>query len=215
MQTHNKNRLGRGENNEYYFSYNQKSLTFPRNIFHSPKLRATKALAKELPDESFVLDAGCGAGYVSVGLAPRLNLIGVDIEKEAIQFCQKNRKGKFLQANLSKLPFQDNTFELIIFTNTIEHLEYPEEVLKELRRVLKPGGKLLVSTENCSSLLWVILENTWYRFFGGPCKPFLKEVHPQRYTPKSLENQLEKFFKIVSFKKAIFDMELLVVGEKI
>src|SRR5437762_14053093 len=94
-------RLGRGAKGEYYFAYNAKSLTFPRNLFHSPKLRITKELASQLPDGASVLDAGCGAGYVSQGLSTKLKLTGVDIEKEAIEFCKVTRRGRFLRADLA------------------------------------------------------------------------------------------------------------------
>lgn len=209
-----KKRLGRGEKDEYYLDYNAKSLTFPRNIFHAPKLKIAARLAAGLPAGARVLDAGCGAGYVSNGLAPRLELTGVDIEAEAVAFCKKHCQGEYLQADLSKLSFAENTFDLIFFTNTIEHLEYPHPILAELARVLKPGGTLLVSTENCANIFWVFLEHTWYRCFGGPCKPYLREVHPQRYTPRCLTGQLEQYFHIKQLIKAVLGMELIAVVTK-
>lgn len=208
-------RLGRGAQGEYYMDYVANGLTFPRNIFNSPKVKTAAFLASQLPDNHHVLDAGCGSGYVSEGMAARLNLTGVDIEQASVDFCRKNRKGKFVQSNLEALPFKDSTFDLIIFTNTIEHLEDPFPVLKELKRVLKPKSKIFVTTENCDNFFWVMLEHTWYRFFGGPCKPFLKEVHPQRYTPKMLEEHLSKYFVVESLRQKILGMELLAVGSKL
>ncbi len=211
----NKNtRLGRGAEGEYYMEYVSGGLTFPRNIFNAPKLKMAAYLASKLPDKAKVLDAGCGAGYVSDGLAGRLELTGIDIEKAAIDFCKKHRKGKFLVANLEKLPFRKDYFDLIIFTNTIEHLEDPGITLSELKRVLKPNGKLFVTTENCSNIFWLILEQTWYRVFGGPCKPFLHEVHPQRYTPSLLRKHLSDYFKIEKISTAILGMEFLAVVKK-
>lgn len=207
-------RLGRGAEGKYYMDYVAKGLTFPRNIFNSPKIKIAANLALKLTKGAVVLDAGCGAGYVSEGMAPRVKLIGVDIEKEAVEFCQKNRKGKFLQADLESLPFKNNYFDLIIFTNTIEHLENPHPILSELTRVLKPGGKLYVTTENCNNFFWLLLEQTWFRFFGGPCKPYLCQVHPQRYTPKMLQDHLSQHLKVESMVKAILGMELLAVAKK-
>lgn len=214
MATMKQKRLGRGAEGQYYMEYVSGGLTFPRNIFNAPKLKMAARLASKLPDKAKVLDAGCGAGYVSSGLAGRLDLTGVDIEKAAIKFCQKNRQGKFLIANLEKLPFKNNYFDLVIFTNTIEHLEDPSLSLSELKRVLKPNGKLFVTTENCSNIFWLILEQTWYRIFGGPCKPFLKEVHPQRYTPQLLRKHLTTYFKIEKISTAILGMEFLAVVKK-
>jgi ubiquinone/menaquinone biosynthesis C-methylase UbiE len=194
--------------------YNAESLVFPRNIFHAPKLRTAASLAAALPDHARVLDAGCSTGYVSQGLAPRLLLIGVDIEDEAVAFCRSRRQGEFIQARLETLPFPDNHFPLILFTNTIEHLEDPHPALAELARVLQPQGRILITTENCANLFWLLLEQTWYRVFGGPCKPYLHEVHPQRYTPTLLREHLSAHFQIERMTKAVLGMELLVVAGK-
>jgi SAM-dependent methyltransferase len=207
-------RLGRGAEGEYYLQYNAESMTFPRNVFHQPKLKAVKQLAAALPDGARVLDAGCSTGYVSSGLYPRLKLTGVDIEKEAVAFCRARRQGEFIEADLSKLPFSGQAFDLILFTNTIEHLEDPHPILNELTRVLKPGGKMLITTENCANVFWLILEQTWYRVFGGPCKPYMHEVHPQRYTPKLLRRHVDAHLPVVSLQRAMLGMELVLIAEK-
>ncbi|MBN1595498.1 class I SAM-dependent methyltransferase [candidate division FCPU426 bacterium] len=200
--------------NAYYLEYNAKSLSFPRNLFHAPKLKAAGRLAAALPAGARVLDAGCGSGYVSNGLASRLELVGVDIEEEAVAFCRQHRQGTFIRADLQKLPFDPDTFDLILFTNTIEHLYDPHPVLAELARILKPGGKLLVSTENCANVGWILLEQTWYRFFGGPCKPYLSAVHPQRYTAGLLQAHLDSHFTVEQIDKAVGGMELIAVACK-
>jgi SAM-dependent methyltransferase len=213
-QNERRRRLGRGATGEYYLQYNAESLSFPRNIFHQPKLKTTAALAAALPDGACVLDAGCSTGYVSLSLAPRLQLTGVDIEAEAVAFCRAHRQGKFLQADLAALPFCDDTFDLVLFTNTIEHLEDPHPILAELARVLKPAGRILVTTENCANLFWLLLEQTWYRVFGGPCKPYRHDVHPQRYTPESLRRDVSRHLPVASLLEAMLGMELILVAEK-
>lgn len=209
-----KQRMGRGANDEYYLDYIKGSLTFPRNIFHAPKLRTAKNLAAALPNGAQVLDAGCGAGIVSAGMAPRLKLTGVDIEEASIDYCKKNRPGEFICSPLESMPFPDDHFDLILFTNAIEHLEDPHPALQELTRVLKPGGTLFITTENCANIFWLILEQTWYRFFGGPCKPYKPEVHPQRYTPAMLRRHLVAHLKVKQLSQAMFGMELLVMATK-
>ncbi len=51
-----------------------------------------------------------------------------------------------------RLPFKDTTFDLVIATEVIEHVLYPGRMLDEVRRVLRPGGRLLISTPNVASL---------------------------------------------------------------
>lgn len=212
--TDNTQRMGRGANDEYYLDYIKGSLTFPRNIFHAPKLKTAARLAVALPAGAAVLDAGCGAGIVSAGMGPRVKLTGVDIEAESINYCQNCREGEFICSPLETLPFSDNHFDLILFTNAIEHLADTHPVLKELTRVLKPGGKIFITTENCANIFWLFLEQTWYRFFGGPCKPYMPEVHPQRFTPKSLRRDIEQHLKIEKLIRAMLGMELMVIATK-
>jgi 2-polyprenyl-3-methyl-5-hydroxy-6-metoxy-1,4-benzoquinol methylase len=207
-------RLGRGANQEYYLEYNAQSLSFPRNIFHAPKFEWAKRLAESLPGRSRVLDAGCGAGLVSAPLTAEHQVTGVDIEDEAIAYCRKSYPGTYLIAPLQQLPFPDEHFDLIFFTNTIEHLAEPSPILGELQRVLALQGKMLVTTENCANLFWLFLEQTWYRFFGGPCKPYQKEVHPQRYTPQLLRDHLQPYFNIERMEERVLGMELVVIAKK-
>jgi predicted SAM-dependent methyltransferase len=59
-----------------------------------------------------------------------------------------------LQADILTLPFEDNSFDYILFLDVIEHLFYPEQLIavKELKRVLKPGGKIILSVPNLAHL---------------------------------------------------------------
>jgi SAM-dependent methyltransferase len=100
-----------------------------------------------------VLDASCGVGYglqiLSEGGAAAVT--GVDVSAEAIG-AAKARFGEFaaelVQADLRKLPFEDDSFDVVISFETIEHVEEPEKALAELDRVLGPEGVLVISSPN-------------------------------------------------------------------
>ena len=62
--------------------------------------------------------------------------------------CEKKAAGVELIATVYALPFRDNEFPVIVCTGLLEHLERPADAIKELHRVLKPGGKLLVSASS-------------------------------------------------------------------
>src|SRR4051812_42864586 len=166
----------------YYLDYLAKAFTFPRTILQVPKQDWVVRKIGELPRGSKVLDAGCGAGLVSRPLLKNYRVTGVDNQTNAVEFCRKMAADHakteqiftptYMKGDLLKLPFPDNSFDAAIFLNVIEHLEDPRPMVRELTRVLKPGGRLLVTTENCDSRLWVLAEHTWYRFFGGNCKPY-------------------------------------------
>ncbi|MEM7819945.1 MAG: class I SAM-dependent methyltransferase [Candidatus Aenigmatarchaeota archaeon] len=91
-----------------------------------------------------ILDAGCSVGNF-ISIDPK-HIIGIDIDRRCLDICRK-RGFKVLYSNLNhKLPFKDNTFDLIRCWQVIEHLPNPEFTFKEFKRILKPGGKLIVMT---------------------------------------------------------------------
>jgi len=108
--------------------------------------------AKELVKDMIVLDVACGEGYGSSILAETAKkVIGVDISKEAIN--QANRKYRkenlsFEVMDVENLTFSNDYFDAVVSFETIEHLERPYKFLKEVKRVLKPGGMFIVSTPN-------------------------------------------------------------------
>ncbi|MBN3894228.1 MAG: methyltransferase domain-containing protein [Nostoc sp. NOS(2021)] len=96
-----------------------------------------------------LLDCGCGPGAIALGLAKAIapgTLTGIDTEASQIQiaaesaFTQAVSNANFLEGNIYALPFPDNTFDAIFSHALFEHLQEPVQALRELQRVLKPGG---------------------------------------------------------------------------
>ena len=90
----------------------------------------------------------------------------------------------------------------------------PAPAVAEIARVLRPGGLALVTTPNCGSLFWVLIENTWHRFFGGPCKPYSRDVHPSRFTRRSLQELLGQWLDVESVDTVWFGLILTAAGRK-
>ena len=86
------------------------------------------------------LDVGCGIGDM---LAFRKNTIGVDINPLLLEFCRQNGHNVF-QMDSDKLPFMDGKFDSVLLDNVLEHIEEPNSLLLEIKRVLKKGGKFVV-----------------------------------------------------------------------
>ncbi len=94
-----------------------------------------------------VLDAGCGSGRVfQHRLAGRTRrVLGIDVTDEP--HGNENIDGA-AKGNLAALPLRDASFDLIVMSHVAEHLTEPEAVFRELARVLRPGGRLLLLTPN-------------------------------------------------------------------
>ena len=104
----------------------------------------------EIKPETEIFDMGCGTGHVLGFLKERgcISLCGGDISQVAINKAKKNYKGinfEVIEAE-GKLPYKRNSFDLVFLVEVLEHVIDTEEMLKEVKRVLKPGGYLLVTT---------------------------------------------------------------------
>jgi SAM-dependent methyltransferase len=123
-----------------------------RERFYAPAFRGMYDRLQDTIDSyvqagDIVLDAGCGSGRVfQHRLAGRVRrVIGVDVTDEPRG--NENIDGA-AKADLRSLPFRDETFDMIVMSHVAEHLTEPETVFRELARVLRPGGRLLVLTPN-------------------------------------------------------------------
>ncbi|HEL5401424.1 class I SAM-dependent methyltransferase [Stenotrophomonas maltophilia] len=99
-----------------------------------------------------VLDVACGEGYGSRILSNAASsVVGVDISAEAVAHAQgKYARGslEFVEASAASLPLPDDSFDVVVSFETIEHHDQHEEMLSEIRRVLRPGGLLVLSSPN-------------------------------------------------------------------
>lgn len=110
-----------------------------------------------------LLDCGCGPGTITVGLAEAVapgQVIGVDLDAGQIEIARKvahDRGTKNLAveaASVYQLPFPDNSFDTVFSHALFEHLAEPVAGLREIRRVLKPGGLAGVASPDWSGVMF-------------------------------------------------------------
>jgi len=136
-----------------------------------------------------VLDAAAGNGAMSKRLSEMgYETFPIDIDASKFQYTKLRCK----EVDLNKdIPFEDNFFDLVVSVETIEHLENPWHFIRELHRVLRPGGQLIITTPNITSIFsrLLFLINGRYILFSN--KAF-RDGHIMPLTKWMIEGILEK-----------------------
>jgi len=107
-------------------------------------------LSKKFSVGKNVLDIACGEGYGSSQLAEvAASVVGVDISKEAVEHaraCYPKDNLEFLQGSCSKIPLPDDSVDVVVSFETIEHHNEHEDMMHEIKRVLNQEGVLIISS---------------------------------------------------------------------
>ena len=140
-----------------------------------------------------VLDVACGTGYGAPLLiaAGAKSYRGVDISPEALEIAERRYK---VSPNISFMPgdacrldgIEDGTIDLVVSFETIEHLAQPSQFLAGLRRVLAPGGVLIVSTPNRA------VRNPGGNLNSIPANPY----HLREWNTSEFTQLLRDFFRV-------------------
>lgn len=92
-----------------------------------------------------ILDVGCGTGIMLNYLAQYGQVEGVDNSREAVAFCRSRGLKNARLGNAKKMPFLDNSFDIVTAFDTLEHIKDDKVALKEFYRVLRPNGLILIT----------------------------------------------------------------------
>lgn len=96
------------------------------------------------------LDAGCGTGYGAFILseAGATSVTGVDVDRSSVRYAARRYRApnlRFARGDLEKLAFPDASFEVVVSSNALEHLAEPAAFVSALRRIIRPGGTVVIA----------------------------------------------------------------------
>jgi ubiquinone/menaquinone biosynthesis C-methylase UbiE len=150
--------------------------------WYRARLQVVKNWAHGLPRNSIGVDIGCGSGAAAqlIKSTYGLEVIGYDISPDAVI------ASKALQADVTKLPIKDSSQDFALALDVVEHIEDRSVLLREMLRILKPGGRCLI-TVPAHMWLWSIHDEHNHHF--------------RRYSKSLIKTDLQEVgFEIVSIR---------------
>lgn len=124
--------------------------------------RQAKFLSRGLPSGGSVLDVGCGRGYLLQAMANEgLETHGFEVSDTAAAGLDPRVQLR-VGNSLMDADYPDGRFDLIVLWHVFEHLPNPRETLEEIRRILKPGGRVAIAVPNFASLQARIFGPAWF-----------------------------------------------------
>lgn len=181
---------------ELYFFYNRSKRSVDLQNGGSTN-RRKEIVYQWVKNSDKILDIGCNDGSEDrIYLKDGKTVYGVDISIEAVKRARKfGVRASVLDISRDELPFPPNTFDAVIAGEIIEHLIDTDNFLEKIYRILRPGGKLVITTPNLASLgrrLMLLLgknpfiETSLKQFVGGSAPV----GHLRYFTVSTLENLL-------------------------
>jgi len=174
-----------------------------------PKGRHSVALHYLHPSETdAILDVGCSTGYFErYYLIGKVGLVrGVDVFESAIeQAKQRDGDEYYVCSNSSALPFEDETFDKILCLDTLEHVDDEHATIAEIRRVLKPGGMLVLSVPN-DFMNFADTANAWHNF-----PRFSRTWRRMRGRPPVTDEDLHRHYSSEQLKQMLVGFEVETV----
>ena len=180
-------------------------------------IKKTPWYLKYLSAKDIVLDMGCGLGQHSINISPKVKkVVAFDISSKIIEIAsrrasdEKIKNIRFEAVNAEKsFPYIDNFFSSVLCLDVLEHLKNQNLAMREIRRVLKPKGKLFLSLPN--------RETSWKKLQASVGLFYYSDYdHKREYTKGEIERLCRKYnFEVKFVRPVVLDMPLAPVFDLI
>jgi len=155
-------------------------------------LEHVKRIIRFIDKKGTVLDLGCGDCYITNIISQKSDVIGTDISQKALKLGKSIYPNlKLLTGSAISIPLKRDSVDFVTTSKIIEHLtpEDAETMLKEIKRVLKPGGKLILSTSNPLNI-WEKILHIYLKFKSE------QEEHIKEYLTEDLYQTINRHLSV-------------------
>lgn len=187
--------------NYHAFEFSPKEFGFVYKVRRRLEAKRVLGWCKGLSDEAKIIDIGCGDGFhlsllKDYGKAS-WQLEGVDADERAASVAKKN--GLDVHCGLlENLNLQPSSYDLAFLIQTIEHLADPPKLLSDVRSLLRPGGKVIIVTDNTDSFDFKIYKDRHWGGYHFPRHWYLFNKETMRLLAKKVDLEVESLTTAVS-----------------
>jgi ubiquinone/menaquinone biosynthesis C-methylase UbiE len=180
------------------------NLRGPEALFHRNRARAVRRMiSRHVAPGARILDAGCGTGLNLRSMPP--GSIGIDINPRNVAVVSRRLPHhEVVLGDVEEMPFADASFDAVACTEVLEHVPNPARALREVHRVLRPGGSLIGSVP-ARSMIWRL------RFLSSTC-PHEEPFHTE-YTQGEVRTMLHAW-NIVELRLSLLHFNVLFVARR-
>ncbi len=157
-----------------------------------------------------IAEVGSGGGHV-LRMFPKAHLTAIDVSNVFIETARKNLRGydvQFLLGEIQHLEIANASFDRVICTEVLEHTLHPESILREIRRLLRPGGVAVITVPNDPLILQLkgfVRKTPLGLALGNKVAWGGDKYHLHVWTPAEFERLLTRHFRVVEKASAPFE----------
>lgn len=184
-----------------------------QKIWHKHKMNVLKNI---LPKGRVnkIIDIGCASGIITnylTSIYPQADIVGMDVYQEIIRYAKtKHPNIKFIVGDAHKIPFSNDSYDLVLCYETIEHVINPMVVLHEIKRLVKKDGVVIIAMDS-GNLLFRLIWFIWERTKGK----VWRNAHLHPFSQNCLEQLIrDSDFKIKQKYFSHFGMEVIFILSK-